>query len=331
MKFVGPNWGGAVISLTSGYDIIGDIHGCADTLVLLLERMDYQKIKGVYQHKTRKVIFLGDVVDRGPHIREALHIVRDMVDGGHAEIVMGNHEYNAITYCTPGRPGDGREFLRRHDARHTRQIAETLEQFAHHPQEWQEFLGWFQDLPLFIEKPGFRVVHACWDDALISQYKKEYGKNTVDRDFIYDSVEKQSFAGQFLDRLTRGIDMPLANGRSMTSRDGYTRQVFRTRFWGLEANCYRELAFQPDPLPEDIAALQISEENRKRLCHYGPDELPLFIGHYWLNDSPAPLAPNVACLDYSAVKYGRLAAYRMDGERQLSKNKYVWVYVDREQ
>jgi len=55
------------------------------------------------------------------------------------------------------------------------------------------------------------------------------------------------------------------------------------------------------------------------------------VGHYWLNESPKPLAANVACLDYSAVKYGRLAAYRMDGETTLSTDKFVWVYVDQHQ
>jgi hypothetical protein len=33
-------------------------------------------------------------------------------------------------------------------------------------------------------------------------------------------------------------------------------------------------------------------------------------------------------LDYSAVKYGRLVAYRMDGEQQLDPKKFVWEYVD---
>ena len=33
-----------------GYDIIGDIHGCANTLARLLDQMGYRKINGVYQH-----------------------------------------------------------------------------------------------------------------------------------------------------------------------------------------------------------------------------------------------------------------------------------------
>jgi diadenosine tetraphosphatase ApaH/serine/threonine PP2A family protein phosphatase len=317
--------------LTDHCDIIGDIHGCAETLVRLLERMDYRKINGVYQHRTRRAIFVGDVLDRGPHIREALHLVRDMVEAGHAEMVMGNHEYNAIAYSTAAKAGSGRQYLREHDERHTRQIAETLDQFANHPGDWQGFLSWFSELPLFIEKPEFRVVHACWDHDLINQYTRDTGKNTVDMDFIHASVDQSSFAGRMMDRLTRGTDMALPDGRSMTSKDGYTRQFFRTRFWGDTPTTYGEVAFQPDPLPEDIANRPISAENRQRICSYHVDERPLFVGHYWLDQSPRPLAPNVACLDYSAVKYGRLAAYRMDGEHRLSQDKFVWVYVDRDQ
>jgi hypothetical protein len=33
-----------------GYDIIGDIHGCADTLELLLAKLGYMQINGVYSH-----------------------------------------------------------------------------------------------------------------------------------------------------------------------------------------------------------------------------------------------------------------------------------------
>src|SRR5690625_3832071 len=61
---------------------------------------------------------------------------------------------------------------------------------------------------------------------------------------------------------------------------------------------------------------------------YGADQRPLFIGHYWLNGTPRAIAPNIACLDYSAVKSGRLVAYRFDGETQLHQDKFVWVYKD---
>ncbi len=44
---------------------------------------------------------------------------------------------------------------------------------------------------------------------------------------------------------------------------------------------------------------------------------PLFVGHYWRSGTPAPICPNIACLDYSAVMYGKLVAYRLDQETRL--------------
>jgi len=317
----------------SGYDLIGDIHGCGQTLQRLLEQLGYKKRAGIYQHPKRQVIFLGDVVDRGPRIREALNLVRDMVDRGSAQMILGNHEFNALTYCTPVAPGSN-QYLRPHILANTRQIVETLEQFSQHPQEWREFLQWFMTLPLFLEiqHPNtgqiFRVVHACWDQQLINQHRQRFGSANIDLEFVRQSVEVGSLAALTKQRLTGGVDLLLPEGMAITSDDGYTRKAFRTKFWATHAHTYNELLFQPDPLPEAIAKASISPEHRAQMIHYGADEPPLFVGHYWLKGHPEPLTPNLACLDYSAVKFGRLVAYRMDGEAQLSADKFTWVYVD---
>jgi hypothetical protein len=42
---------------------------------------------------------------------------------------------------------------------------------------------------------------------------------------------------------------------------------------------------------------------------------------------PSIIRSNIACLDYSAVKYGRLVAYRMDSEDTLNNGKFTWVRV----
>lgn len=132
----------------NGYDLIGDVHGCAQTLERLLQQLGYTKKSGVYKHAHRQAIFLGDIVDRGPRIREALHLVRDMVDCKSAQMILGNHELNAITFCTPVAPGVS-EYLRSHTPGNARQIAETLEQFSRYSDEWKSFIDWFVSLPLF--------------------------------------------------------------------------------------------------------------------------------------------------------------------------------------
>ncbi len=316
-----------------GYDLIGDVHGCARTLERLLQQMGYSKQRGAYRHPRRQAIFLGDIVDRGPRIRDALHLVRDMVETRSALMILGNHEFNAITYTTPSGPGST-EYLRPHTPGNARQIAETLTQFEDHLQEWLAFVRWFVELPLFLEiehpltRQVFRAVHACWDHTLIARHRQHYGDGHIDWPFVIKSARKGSLEAITKQRLTGGVDLPLPEGEVMVSSDGYQRQVFRTKFWGRTAETYGQLLFQPDPLPDYIAKASISPEHRAQMVHYDLSEPPLFIGHYWLKGTPHPLAPNLACLDYSAVKYGRLVAYRMDGEAQLQPDKFVWVYVD---
>ncbi|HTN33243.1 MAG TPA: metallophosphoesterase [Marinobacter sp.] len=312
-----------------GYDIIGDIHGCANTLIRLLEQMGYRKINGVYQHNRRQAVFIGDIIDRGPRIREALHLVRDMVELGAARIVMGNHEYNALGYCTRARPGSGRAYLREHNPRHDRLIRETLDQFENHPEEWSEFLQWFYTIPLFIDDEDFRAVHACWDSELIEEFKRVQGGDRIDEDFLHASADINSFAGQVMDTLLRGTDLRLPNGLSITGRDGYVRKFFRTKFWAQNPRTYADVVFQPDPLPADVAVQELSDEELRQLISYPQDAPPVFVGHYWMEGKPSPLKPNVACIDFSAVKYGKLVAYRMNGEKVLSKDNFVWVDVDR--
>jgi hypothetical protein len=323
-----------------GYDLIGDVHGCATTLERLLIKLGYQKQQGIYRHKNRRAIFLGDIIDRGPHIREALLLVHSMVQNGSAHMVLGNHEFNAITYCTKCTSTDTStitnsvEYLRPHTPNHSRQIHETLEQFANHSGDWKAFIEWFKALPLFLEFGdvnlwnAFRVVHACWDHKLIAAHKARYGSGHFDEQFIVESTQPNSLPLRIKQRLTSGVDIPLPEGVSVVSSDGYERTNFRTKFWVKKAKTYGDLLFQPDPLPEDIAQQRISKIHRAQMVNYLPNEPPLFIGHYWLRGHPKPIARNVACLDYSAVKFGRLVAYRMDGEQTLSRNKFMWEYVD---
>ena len=320
----------AEIERFEGFDFIGDVHGCAKTLAILLEKMDYQKVNGVYRHPNRQAIFVGDIVDRGPRIREALHIVRDMVEQGAARIVMGNHEYNALGYCTLARPGSTKTYLREHTDRHERVIRETLDQFANYGHEWNNFLEWFLELPLLIDTPKFRVVHACWDRTLIEPFLELHPDAVIDVDFLHASTVRESFAGHVMDRLLRGTDMPLPKGLSMKSGDGFVRTFFRTKFWAEDPQTYDDVVFQPDGLPDDVMHRPLSEEEHSRLVFYGPEEQPLFVGHYWLNGDPRPVRKNIACLDYSAVKYGKLVAYRMTDERVLKKENFVWVDVTRD-
>lgn len=311
-----------------GYDIIGDIHGCCDALIKLLEKLGYRHQAGRYCHPHRQAIFVGDLVDRGPQIRETLHLVRDMVEQGNAQMVLGNHELNAICFHTPANPDSGQTWLRERTERHTRQIEQTLWQFRHHEGELEEFIAWLLTLPLYLEFDHFRVVHACWDQRLVDEFRENYDSHIISEQLLQRTTDYQSLEYRLVNRLTRGTDMLLPDNEVIVGSDGYRRRFFRTKFWLQEPKTYGDILFQPDALPPHIHQRELDEEARRQLLNYGETELPLFVGHYWRYGEPSLVQPNIACLDYSAVNGGRLVAYRLDGPGVLDETNFVWVDAD---
>ena len=88
--------------LTGPFDIIGDIHGCYNETLLLLQKLGYA-IKSVEDNgqnyglevthpDNRQVIFLGDLVDRGPNSPAVLKLAMSMTKSGRALCVIGNHD-----------------------------------------------------------------------------------------------------------------------------------------------------------------------------------------------------------------------------------------------
>ncbi len=80
------------VSLPGPFDIIGDIHGCFEELVMLLTALGYRRRFNYYIHpEGRKAVFLGDLTDRGPRCVDSFWLVNSMVDSGNALYVPGNH------------------------------------------------------------------------------------------------------------------------------------------------------------------------------------------------------------------------------------------------
>lgn len=164
----------------SGFDVIGDVHGHASELTILFKRMGYQETNGVLRHpEGRRVVFLGDFIDRGPEIRRTLEIVRGMVEAGSALAVMGNHELNALHYTMPDpvlREEDGGpKWLRSHSESHRRQFEETVRQLGADLDVW---LAWIRTLPVWMktfdsEGVELRFVHAAWMETKMRRLWEE--------------------------------------------------------------------------------------------------------------------------------------------------------------
>ena len=109
----------------------------------MLLKLGYEKTIDGYAHPTRKVLFVGDYIDRGLKIRETLEIVKSMVDTGNAIALMGNHEYNAL--CFHMKKPDGGH-LRPHSIKNIIQHYDTLKQFQNRQDEYDNYIKWFKTL-----------------------------------------------------------------------------------------------------------------------------------------------------------------------------------------
>jgi Calcineurin-like phosphoesterase len=300
-----------------GYDIVGDIHGHAEHLCRLLEKLGYVENEGVFRHREGKMIFVGDFIDRGPEQREVLRIARSMCEAGSASAVLGNHEFNAIGWAAKNNDGG---FLRSRSAKNAHQHAEFLRQVGADSPDHEDAVRWFRTLPVWLELPGFRVVHACWHEpsrAALLPFLDEQGRFTAAG--IRESYRHGSNAHAAADILLKGPEQHLPEGVHFFDKDGHKREEVRLRWWDHHATTFRKAA-----LGLEGREAELPDSNLPRDFRYCESK-PVFFGHYWLNGSPAITAPNAACLDFSVAKEGYLTAYRWSGESELSEDCLVSV------
>ena len=295
------------------YHIIGDIHGQADKLEQLLQQLGYEQKSGIYQKPGAKVVFLGDLIDRGPHQRRVLDIVRPMVDAGHALAVMGNHEFNAICYHTLH--PESTDPLRSRNTKNTSQHQAFLDEYALQDNETRNVIGWFKKMPVYQELKDsdgcvlFRVVHACWNEKIISRTPE-----FLNDEYLTDAATQGTRAYEDMEVLLKGPEVPLPAGFSFQDKDGNERHNIRIKWWDASGySTYRDIAMVPEGEEMKIPETPISGTD----SDYGyPEESPpVFFGHYWLTGTPRMLKSNIACLDYSAGKDGALVAYHWDSQR----------------
>ena len=287
----------------TGYDIIGDIHGHSQSLQALLEKLGYQNVGEVYRHPLRKVIFLGDFVDRGDFQREVLDLVRPMIESGAALSVMGNHEFNAIAFFSADSKSGG--YLRSHSEKNVEQHQAFLDAYKDSPAEYENTINWFKTLPLWLDLGDLRIIHACWDQSEIDRILEyQNGSHHLSEELLQLSNQKGTWQYTAIETILKGKESALKSGNTQAT-------TYKTAFMGPES--------ARTHIPEDEIA-------GDHLVEYSHDAPPVFLGHYWMEGVPMPLAPNIACLDYSVAKPGgKLVAYRWDGEQTLGQDRFEWV------
>jgi hypothetical protein len=313
-------------NINKGYDLIGDIHGHANDLIELLKELGYSCSEGFYKHPQRKVIFLGDFIDRGINQKRVLDIVIPMVEAGSALAVMGNHEFNALAFHTLD-PDNSKEWLRTHDDKNISQHQAFLNDYSapELKNELSKVLSFFRSLPLWLEVEGIRVIHACWHEDTIKSIRPLLNDDfTMKNDFFIAANREGTVEFNALETLLKGVEIQLPNGISFFDKDGHERHAVRIRWWLKETKNLGELTF--GKYKKEISEIPV---NKDLLVGYADKAPPVFIGHYWLSNKPQLLAQNIACLDYSVAKGkgtdGKLVAYRWNGELTLSADNFFYL------
>lgn len=294
------------------YDIIPDIHGHADKLVAALKALGYQQRNGAFRHSNpaRHCLFLGDFIDRGPQNAAVIQIVRRMIDAGTAQAVMGNHELNAIHLHTPN-PVGGTP-LRDWNRKNMRQHKSFLDEFAPNTAATAEAIDWMRNLPLFLELPEFRIVHACWDEARIAKL----GNNgMLSEAQLIGAANPVDPLNDLVETICKGPEAPLPDSCIFTDKDDTKRREVRVKWWQAGGKSWADVAMSVPDISQLPAG---TPPEAVRALAYPSNAKPVFFGHYWMEGTPELQAPNALCLDYSAGKGGPLMSYTFEVGAPLS-------------
>lgn len=307
------------------YDIIGDIHGQADKLIGLLNKLGYHHNGTSFvAPQGHQAIFIGDLLDRGKRQLDTLQIVFEMIDNHQALAIMGNHEYNALAYATKSQHTDA--YLRPHNFHTTAQHQAFLDEVGFGSPLHQFWLKRLYELPLWLELDTAVFVHACYDKHSMNFLSPLLSNNRLTADALQQTAQVHSPAFFALERLLKGIEVRLPQGITMTDKTGIVRRQARVKWW---INNWQHQPMDLTLFADNLPKHKLTHLT-KELLHFatGTDK-PIFIGHYWLGGTPTILSNQVVCVDYSAGKDGFLTAYRFDSNNPTLSNDNFVQFIDK--
>ncbi len=165
-------------------DIIGDIHGELTALLALLERLGYD---GQGQHPDdRKLVFVGDLVDRGPDSHGVVRLVQSLVKQGNAHVILGNHELNLL--IDDIKDGSGWFFDERLE-----QDLKNYAPFQRTPEnERKSIKDFLRRQPIALVRDDIRIVHAAWTTSAINAVSVIPIGTIVEQYKLWDYVAQSS-------------------------------------------------------------------------------------------------------------------------------------------
>lgn len=301
-------------------DIIGDIHGYYKELVALLEKMGYTQIDGVWQHPNRKVIFVGDMVSRGPATCEVLKLVRQMVDNQTAMAVLGNHELNMIGHFTTKK--NGRSYLVL--APSNKNQMEAIRKQFNNDEELYDYVKWLRTLPFMIDYGRIRVVHAYWSPKNQELLSSSITGGKISRSQLKEIFKHETPLAEAVWQTTRGIEINLPNDMIIKDAKNLRRANFRIKWWKKpEGQTFRAISYgNRFVLPE----YTIPPEIIKPFEVYHANNPIVIFGHYCAGSEPMVVSENLCCIDSCvAGSEGKLSAYRWHGEKKINSDHIIQV------
>lgn len=303
------------------YDIIGDVHGHAQLLKKLLLQFGYKKAQNGFSHPSRKAIFVGDFINRGPEIRKTIRIIRTMVESGNALAILGNHEINAIIYYLKDKNGlplvkpPHKNFL---------SLIKTLNEFSNYPEEWKSHRNWLRTLPLFLDLENIRIVHACWSEEAVQFFKDQVPSGKIKKKVfrkVYKNPSSELAKNIWL--LTKGVNFRMPGDLKIINNKGVAPRSFRMKWWEQPfGKTFEEMSFESKyVLPDYTIPRQIIPQ-----CFTCAQSEPiLFFGHYCRFNGPHIIKPNICCVDSCVNGSKILTAYRWEGEKVLNEQNLIQV------
>jgi protein phosphatase len=150
-------------------DIIGDVHSCAEELFELIDKLGYRKsLDGQYSHlKNRSLMFVGDLIDRGPFPIEVLTFAMSALKSGIAFFVRGNHDHKLYRYLK--KKALGQEI----NMKLGNGLLETIQALERKGDGFEsQVFEFLSSLPLKYEDNNLIVVHGAYREKVSDKYAK---------------------------------------------------------------------------------------------------------------------------------------------------------------
>ncbi|MGC4117304.1 MAG: metallophosphoesterase [Myxococcales bacterium] len=224
-------------------DIVGDVHGQLQALRALGRHLGYRVDDGWTHPDGRTLVFLGDLTDRGPDSLGVAKLVFGLADAGRAFCLMGNHEFNLVGWAL------GQMKVKSSNR-------DTCEAVLADRLSWQPILDRMRELPMAVDLPELRLVHAVWHQTAFDAVKEPLAPRGLrpkgsltthwlhrhvalespwDHHGLREGISRSHFQDQrdpAQELLLKGYEVETPT--KFRDRDGKVRDRARVTWWDLE-------------------------------------------------------------------------------------------------